>query len=86
MDWDREVKGDYRAVMRIEVVNKPGVLAQVAAAIAASSSNIDSVQYLDRDLNVSMMEFGVEVRDSEHLVEVIRRLRRLGVVHSAERA
>ena len=33
----------------IEVDNRPGVLAQVAAAIAEAESNIDRVEYLERD-------------------------------------
>ena len=32
--WDRAVSGDFDAALRIEVENRPGVLAQVAAAIA----------------------------------------------------
>ncbi len=31
--WDRSVQGDYRAALRVEVENKPGVLAQVAAVL-----------------------------------------------------
>jgi guanosine-3',5'-bis(diphosphate) 3'-pyrophosphohydrolase len=31
------------------------------------------------------MEFGIEVRDRKHLADVIRRVRRLGVVHGVER-
>jgi len=85
MDWDREVKGDFMAVLRVEVDNRPGVLAQVAAAIAESDSNIDSVEYRERDVNLSIMEFGIEVRDVEHLAEVMRRVRRLQVVHVVRR-
>jgi len=85
MAWDRYVEGDYRAALRIEVDNKPGVLAQVAAAVAESDSNIDSVEYRERDLKVSVMEFGIEVRNRKHLADVIRRVRRLGVVHGVER-
>jgi guanosine-3',5'-bis(diphosphate) 3'-pyrophosphohydrolase len=85
MAWDRYVEGDYRAALRIEVDNKPGVLAQVAAAVAESDSNIDSVEYRERDLRVSVMEFGIEVRNRKHLADVIRRVRRLGVVHGVER-
>ncbi|HEX5756437.1 MAG TPA: bifunctional (p)ppGpp synthetase/guanosine-3',5'-bis(diphosphate) 3'-pyrophosphohydrolase [Arenimonas sp.] len=85
MGWDREVRGEYRVLLRIGVNNKPGVLAQVAAAVAESNSNIDSVEYRERDLSVSVMEFGIEVRDRKHLADVIRRVRRLGVVHAVQR-
>jgi guanosine-3',5'-bis(diphosphate) 3'-pyrophosphohydrolase len=85
MAWDRYVRGDYRAALKMDVDNKPGVLALVAAAVAESDSNIDSVEYRERDLQISVMEFGIEVRDRKHLADVIRRVRRLGVVHGVER-
>ncbi len=85
MAWDRYVQGDYRAALKLDVDNKPGVLAQVAAAVAESDSNIDSVEYRERDLQISVMEFGIEVRNRKHLADVIRRVRRLGVVHGVER-
>ena len=83
--WDREVSGDYSVALRIEVENRPGVLAQVAAAIAQADSNIDAVEYLDRDRNIAAIRFGIEVTDRRHLAEVIRRVRRLGVVHGVQR-
>ena len=83
--WDREITGDYQVALRIEVDNRPGVLAQVAAAIAVADSNIDSVEYLDRDKNIAVIRFGIEVSDRTHLADVIRRVRRLGVVHGVQR-
>jgi GTP diphosphokinase / guanosine-3',5'-bis(diphosphate) 3'-diphosphatase len=83
--WDRQVSGDFNVSLRVEVENRPGVLAQVAAAIAQADSNIDSVEYLDRDNNIAVIRFGIEVSDRVHLAEVIRRVRRLGVVHGVLR-
>ncbi|MGI8561253.1 MAG: RelA/SpoT family protein [Luteimonas sp.] len=83
--WDREVVGDYNVALRIEVENRPGVLAQVASAIAKAESNIDGVEYLERDTNVAAIRFAIEVQDRGHLAEVIRRTRRLGVVHGVQR-
>lgn len=83
--WDREVTGDYQAALKIEVDNRPGVLAQVAAAIAQAESNIDRVEYVERDSNISAIRFSIEVHDRKHLADVIRRVRRLGVVHGVQR-
>ena len=85
IDWDRNVEGDYRVELRIEVVNKPGVLAQVAAAVAEAKSNIDSVEYQERDISASVMHFVVEVKSVAHLTEVLSRIRRLAVVQDAQR-
>ncbi|MEN1971891.1 bifunctional (p)ppGpp synthetase/guanosine-3',5'-bis(diphosphate) 3'-pyrophosphohydrolase [Luteimonas sp. MJ204] len=83
--WDREVTGDYNVALRFQVENRPGVLAQVAAAVAKADSNIDAVEYLERDTNVSVIQFAIEVRDRTHLADVIRKVRRLGVVHGVQR-
>ena len=83
--WDRQVSGDFQVLLRVEVENRPGVLAQVAAAIAQADSNIDSVEYLDRDKNISVIRFGIEVIGRTHLADVIRRVRRLAAVHGVQR-
>ncbi|MDH5830443.1 bifunctional (p)ppGpp synthetase/guanosine-3',5'-bis(diphosphate) 3'-pyrophosphohydrolase [Luteimonas sp. M1R5S18] len=83
--WDREVTGDYAVALIIETENKPGSLAEVAAAIAKADSNIEGVEYLERDTNVAVIRFSIEVRNREHLADVIRRTRRLGVVHGVQR-
>ena len=83
--WDREVEGDYSTSLRVEVANRPGVLAQVAAAIAQAQSNIDGVDYLERDSSVAAIRFSIEVRNRKHLADVIRRVRRQGVVHGIQR-
>jgi guanosine-3',5'-bis(diphosphate) 3'-pyrophosphohydrolase len=85
VDWDREVEGDFRAGLRVEVLNKPGVLAQVAAAIAEAESNIDNVEYQERDLRMAVMHFGIEVKHRKHLADVMRRVRKLDVVLGIQR-
>ena len=61
------------------------VLAQVAAAIAEAHSNIDGVEYLERDTNIAAIRFSIEVKSRKHLADVIRRTRRLHVVHGVQR-
>jgi len=85
IDWDRQVSGDYRARLRIVVDNKPGVLATVAAAIAEQDSNIENVEYQERDQQTSTLMFTIEVRNRKHLAAVMRRVRNAGVVHGVYR-
>ncbi|MGO4701031.1 bifunctional (p)ppGpp synthetase/guanosine-3',5'-bis(diphosphate) 3'-pyrophosphohydrolase [Dyella sp. 2RAB6] len=85
IEWDRDVQGDYRAELRIEVINRPGVLATVAAAIAAANSNIENVEYVERDSSAATLLFALEVKNRKHLADVIRRVRRTGVVSGAYR-
>lgn len=85
VDWDRNVQGDFRAGLRVEVLNKPGVLAQVAAAIAEEESNIDNVEYQERDIRMAVMHFSIEVRSRKHLADVMRRVKKLDVVLGVQR-
>jgi guanosine-3',5'-bis(diphosphate) 3'-pyrophosphohydrolase len=83
--WAADVQGDYKVELRIEVANKPGVLAQVAAAIAEASSNIENVEYKERDLTTATLLFTIEVRNRKHLADVMRRVRLLQVVTAVKR-
>lgn len=85
MDWDRQVQGDYRVGLKVAVDNRPGVLAQVAATIAERGSNIENVEYQERDQAVASILLVIEVRDRRHLADVMRALRHLPVLHSLER-
>ncbi|PWK83531.1 RelA/SpoT family protein [Fulvimonas soli] len=85
IEWDRDVQGDFKAELRIEVINRPGVLATIAAAIAAADSNIENVEYVERDAAAATLLFTMEVKNRKHLADVIRRVRRTGVVSGAYR-
>jgi guanosine-3',5'-bis(diphosphate) 3'-pyrophosphohydrolase len=85
IDWDRNVQGDFRCALKIVVDNKPGVLATVAAAIAEAGSNIENVEYQERDIHTAALLFTLEVRGRKHLADVMRRVRRAGVVHALSR-
>ncbi|MBB6064249.1 guanosine-3',5'-bis(diphosphate) 3'-pyrophosphohydrolase [Pseudoxanthomonas broegbernensis] len=85
IDWDPNVAGDYDTSLIVDVENHTGVLAQLAAALAQSQSNIERVDYLDRDMNAAQLRFAIQVRDRTHLADVIRRLRRLNVVQGVRR-
>jgi guanosine-3',5'-bis(diphosphate) 3'-pyrophosphohydrolase len=67
------------------VLNKPGVLATVAAAIAAAESNIENVEYTERDATAATLLFTIEVKNRKHLADVMRRVRRTGVVNGVYR-
>jgi guanosine-3',5'-bis(diphosphate) 3'-pyrophosphohydrolase len=83
--WDSEVQGDYRAELRVEVVNRPGVLATVSAAIAEANSNIDDVKYIERGIQAATLIFTIEVKNRKHLADVMRRIRNTKVVNGVYR-
>ena len=64
----------------MEVENRKGILATVAAAISGLNVNIDSVGIVDRDGIHSALEFTIEVTGRKHLAQVFRRIRGIPLV------
>ena len=83
--WDKQVQGDYRVELRVEVLNRPGVLATVSAAIAEANSNIDDVKYIERGIQAATLIFAIEVKHRKHLADVMRRVRNTKVVNGVYR-
>jgi len=77
VQWDKEVTGDYAVALRVDVRNRRGVLAVVAAAIADLGSNIDNVRTEDKDGRYTTIDFVVTVSDRSHLARLMRGLRRI---------
>jgi RelA/SpoT family (p)ppGpp synthetase len=63
--------------LRLEVANRVGVLAAVAAAIAGTDTNIDNVDLQERDGETSELLFEIRVRDRKHLAQVMRVVRHM---------
>ena len=83
--WDAEVRGEFRVTLRVEVANKPGVLATIAAVIAECNSNIEHVEYQERDGATAALQFTISVRDRAHLARIMRRVRRTDVTLKVQR-
>ncbi|MGH8110323.1 MAG: RelA/SpoT family protein [Rhodanobacteraceae bacterium] len=83
--WDKHVQGDYRIELRVEVVNRPGVLATVSTAIADANSNIEDVKYIERTVRSATLIFSIEVKRRKHLANVMRKIRNTKVVNGVYR-
>ena len=81
VQWSEQVEGEYLAFMRIQVANQRGVLANLAATIANTSSNIEHVHLTEKDGRISTIEFVVTVKDRIHLARIMKKLRNLQVVN-----
>jgi GTP pyrophosphokinase len=85
VQWEDGINSEFHIAITIETQNKRGVLAMVANTIATEGSNIETVANADKDNHHSVMHFVITVRDLEHLQSVLRRLRNMPDVLSAER-
>jgi RelA/SpoT family (p)ppGpp synthetase len=77
VEWEQHIGADFSAELRLDVVNKRGVLATIAAAISATDTNIETINTSERDGNTTMVHLLLNVRDRAHLARVMRRLRTL---------
>ncbi|MHB1565793.1 MAG: RelA/SpoT family protein [Acidiferrobacter sp.] len=75
IQWETAVEGVWPVALRVEVKNRRGVLATVAAAISELDANIDTVAIDERDGQDTAMDFVIEVRNRAHLAGIIRRVR-----------
>lgn len=78
--WAEGATGDFSSEIRVDVGNRRGVLAMVAAAIADVGSNIDTVATREKDGLTSTLDFVLSVQDRQHLASIMRRLRSLSEV------
>ena len=85
IDWEPGIEREFPVDVRVEVENRKGILATVAAAISGLDVNIDAVGIVDRDGVHSALELTVEVSDRAHLARVFRRIRAIPLVRRIAR-
>jgi len=77
VQWEENIERDFATQIRMYATNQRGVLATVAAAISEQEANILNVEIEDKDDRDTLLSFDIEVRDRQHLAQVIRRIRRI---------
>jgi RelA/SpoT family (p)ppGpp synthetase len=80
LEWSSDPAADFSTEIRVEVGNRRGALATIAAAIAELGSNIENVQSREKDGRTSTLDFLLSVQDRAHLARIIRRLRQIPLV------
>ena len=61
----------------MEALNKTGVLAEVAAMIGDTDSNIEQVSVVDRHEDDTVLNFLLQVKDRIHLARVMRNIKNM---------
>ncbi len=77
VEWEPEPGRLFEVQIKVEAENRRGVLARIAAEIAASGSNIQNVGMDEERGAYSSLYFTLQVSDRLHLARILRRLRRL---------
>ena len=77
VSWQTAPDREFGSEIRVYVVNRTGVLAAVAAAIASTETNIDHVSIEEQDSDASVLTFELRVHDRKHLARIVRVIRRM---------
>ena len=75
LNWDKDVEQEFTAALRIELVNKRGVLATLANVVSELGSNIDTIDMAGKDPTLSIINVTLTVKHRVHLARIIKRLR-----------
>ena len=87
ISWEIENEIDQLYIARINIIltNKTGSLGKVANVIAKNNGNIANIRFINRKVDFFEIMIDIEVRDRNHLSNILAALRLLSEVSSVER-
>lgn len=80
VEWEDDVEGEFPVEIRVDVANERGVLATIAASISDTKANIENVNVEERDGMTSALTFTIDVKNRQHLANIMRRIRAINSV------
>ena len=84
--WSDEPEPQFETAIAVLVTNGKGVLAQVAATISAAETDITHIEMGNERLgDTAELKLSLSVRDTDHLSDVLRTIKRCPVVLKATR-
>jgi GTP pyrophosphokinase len=85
VDWSESIDRTFTVEIRVEVINRVGVLAAVTSNISDLQTNIESVSISERDGDSSTLTFLLHVKSRHHLGKILRSLMSMPEVLHASR-
>ena len=85
VEWDMTVDERHLVKVCVLTFDRPGVLANVSSAIAASKANISRAEITTREDQKAVLDFMIEISDTRHLELALEGIGRVEGVISAKR-
>jgi len=85
VEWSLDLTTEFPSELRLEVLNRTGVLAMILAAISEMHSNIENVSVVDQDERICVDLITLSVKNRVHLADIMRKLKKLPSVVKIER-
>ncbi|HBF63361.1 MAG TPA: guanosine-3',5'-bis(diphosphate) 3'-diphosphatase, partial [Gammaproteobacteria bacterium] len=84
--WTSTTSGEFLTTLRINVLRRNGVVAEIAAEVTAVDAGVDAITVEERNAEASTLVIGVTVKSRSHLARLMRRLRNVAVVINLARS
>jgi len=75
VQWEKDILGEFRVELKVDVVNQHGVLAKVTSLIADADVNIVNIEIDAKDGTTNLLGFLIDVKNRLHLANLIRKIR-----------
>lgn len=85
MNWESKVQGEFKASVRVELINRQGTLAKLTSAIATADSDIISLQTEEKESNIYYIDLELTTTNRVHLANVMRKIRAMPEVQKVSR-
>jgi RelA/SpoT family (p)ppGpp synthetase len=78
--WAIDITGTFQLELKVETLNKRGLLSVIAGVLANCNANIKNIQVDDAYSKRSILLFTIEVVNRVHLSKIIKRIRSINFV------
>ncbi len=85
VEWDSADSGTHDVKISVMAVDRTGVLANVSSSIAGCNANISRAEIATREDRKAVLDFVIEVADTQHVQKVLEAVERVEGVISARR-
>ncbi|UAA38383.1 bifunctional GTP diphosphokinase/guanosine-3',5'-bis pyrophosphate 3'-pyrophosphohydrolase [Paraneptunicella aestuarii] len=85
MKWEEGATGEFKAALRVELINHQGTLATLTNSISACDSNIIGLQTEEKESNIYYIDLELTTKNRHHLATIVRKIRAMPEVQSVSR-
>jgi (p)ppGpp synthase/HD superfamily hydrolase len=85
ISWDREGDTFHKGSLVTVLANEPGSLAEITKIISANNGNISNIQVISRDIDFYKFNIDLEIKNINHLNQIIAAMRLSQFVENVER-
>lgn len=75
VQWSKDIDQEFVTILRVEILNHQGALADLTSHIAATGSNIQGLSTEERDGRLYTVQVKLTTKNRIHLANIMRRIR-----------